>query len=147
MITLVLLSTTVLYVVVAVISFTINSNNASYKTAMTLLAALSAGTKTYFSCNNLRDSKCFLALRWRFTRAVRVHIEREIACPVGDKITRQRYTPRDSYVVYALETYYGVRGRMEKPYPQTLSAGCAVSFSTTGVRTRFKSVNILMSKL
>ena len=45
---------------------------------------------------------------------VSVHIQREIACPVGEKITRQRYTPRDSYVVYALETYYGVRGRMEQ---------------------------------
>ena len=48
---------------------------------------------------------------------ISAYIQREIACPVGDKITRQRYTPRDSYVVYALETYYGVRGRMEKPYP------------------------------
>ena len=38
--------------------------------------------------------------------------------PLGDKITRQRYTLPDSYIVYALESYYGVPGGMEKPYPQ-----------------------------
>ena len=74
------------------------------------------------------------SLRWRFTRAVAQALRNlftyifneKSARALGDKITRQRYTLPYSYVAYALESYYGVRGRMEKPYPRTLSAGRAV---------------------
>ena len=45
---------------------------------------------------------------------------------LGDKITRQRYTLPYLYVAYALESYYGVPGRIKKPYLRTLSGGRAV---------------------
>ena len=71
-----------------------------------------------------------LYLRWRFTRAVaqalRNLLRAKSAHALGDKITRQRYTLPYSYIVYALESYNGVRGRMQKPYPLTMSAGRAV---------------------
>ena len=80
------------------------------------------------------SERTFSALRWRFTRAVAQALRNlftyifneKSARALGDKITRQRYTLPYSYVAYALESYYGVRGRMEKPYPRTLSAGRAV---------------------
>ena len=67
-------------------------------------------------------SRSAQALRNLFTYIFNAKYARAL----GDKITRQRYTLPHSYVVYALENYYGVRGRMEKPYPRTLSAGRAV---------------------
>ena len=88
-------------------------------------------------------SRSAQALRNLFTYI----LNEKSASALGDKITHQHYTLPYLYVVYTLESYYGVRGRMEKPYPRMLSAGRAVSFSATGVRTRFKSVTILMSKL
>ena len=42
---------------------------------------------------------------------------------LGDKIIRQCHILPDSYEVYVLQSYYGLRGRIEKPYPRTLAQG------------------------